>query len=63
MRTKENTGSLFLNDRKEKPTHKDYTGSCMIDGKQYWIAAWIHTAAAGDKYLSMDFKMKEDAVL
>jgi hypothetical protein len=60
---KNNAGFLFKNDRKEKDTHKDYTGKCQIDGKHYWIAAWIHKRETGDNYLSLDFTPMEEQSL
>ncbi len=39
--TKDMTGSLFKNMRKEKETHPDYNGSCRINGRDLWISAWL----------------------
>lgn len=52
-------GSLFRNDRKEKDTHPDYTGSCQIDGVEYYMNAWIRESKAGKKYFSFSFKAKD----
>lgn len=52
-------GSLFRNDRKEKETHPDYTGSCQIDGVEYYMNAWIRESKAGKKYFSFSFKPKD----
>lgn len=58
-----NSGSLFKNDRKQQDNHPDYKGSAMIDGVEYWFDAWIKTAQtgknAGQKYMSASFKPKE----
>jgi hypothetical protein len=35
---KDNSGSIFKNDRKESANHPDAKGSCMIDGVEYWIS-------------------------
>ena len=37
---KEGSFSLFKNDRKTTDKHPDYTGSILIDGKEYWISGW-----------------------
>lgn len=53
------SGVIFRNNRKEKETHPDRTGSCTIDGRQYWISGWIkHHDQQGD-YLSLEFKLKD----
>ncbi len=57
---KPNRGSLFKNDRKEKDTHPDYKGSALIDGKHYWLSAWVETSDSGIKYFSMSYKEKDE---
>lgn len=57
---RDNSGSLFKNQKKEKDTHPDYTGNGTIDGKQYWFSAWIKTDRNGGKFMSMAFKAKEE---
>lgn len=56
---KDNSGSLFKNDRKEKETHPDYKGTAMIDGKVYWISAWLKEGQKG-KFFSFSFKPKDE---
>jgi uncharacterized protein (DUF736 family) len=55
---KPESGSLFKNERKEKETHADYRGECMIDGQAYYMDAWVNTSKNGKKYLSVKFKAK-----
>lgn len=55
---RDNSGSVFVNDRKEKDTHPDRQGSAMIDGVEYWISGWLKTSAKGP-FLSLAFKKKE----
>lgn len=57
--TKDNTGSLFRNNRKEKDSHPDYNGSVRIEGRDMWIAAWLKEAKDGSKYMSLAFKRKD----
>ena len=60
--TKPNTGSLFKNQYKTPGDKKpDYTGTCMVDGKEYRMSAWINTARNGTKYMSMNFQLPEVA--
>ena len=56
---KDNTGSLFKNDRKETDSHPDYKGSALLNGVDHWLDAWINESANGTKYMSLKFKPKE----
>lgn len=53
-----NTGTLFKNSRKTEPTHAEYKGSALIDGKEYWMDVWVNTSEKGAKYMSMKFRPK-----
>ena len=59
-----NRGSLFKNEHKEKDTHADYNGSINVDGKEYWLNAWVKEAGEksknpGKKFFSLSVKEKE----
>lgn len=56
---KDNTGSVFKNERKEKDTHPDRTGSATIGGVAYWVNGWVKQDKNGNQYLSLAFKPKE----
>jgi hypothetical protein len=56
---RDNTGSLFKNDRKETDSHPDYKGSALLNGVEHWLDAWINEARDGSKYMSLKFKPKE----
>ena len=53
---KDNSGSLFRNDRKEKETHPDFKGSCLLNGVKMDIAAWIKQSSTGTKFMSLRFE-------
>lgn len=56
---KDNTGSLFKNDRKETDSHPDYKGSALLNGVDHWLDAWINESSSGTKYMSLKFKRKD----
>lgn len=57
---KPDSGSLFRNDKKDSDKHPDYKGSALIDGKEYWLSAWVNDGKNG-KYMSVKFAEKQDA--
>ena len=44
---KDNSGSLFRNERKERDNQPDYNGSVLIDGVEYWQSAWLKEGKNG----------------
>jgi hypothetical protein len=55
---RDNSGSLFRNDKREKETHPQAKGSAMIGGVEYWVSAWTKEARDGSKYQSLSFTLK-----
>ena len=56
---RDNSGTLFKNDKREKDSHPHATGSAMIGGVEYWVSAWTKEGAKG-KFQSLAFKPKQD---
>lgn len=56
---KDNSGVLFKNDKKSHDNQPDYTGNCLLDGKDYFMSAWIKTSDSGRKYFSFSFTKKD----
>ena len=61
--TNENSGALFMNDRRTKPTHPNFKGSCTIktpDGEliEYWVSGWEKNGKKGP-FVSLAFEPKE----
>jgi len=54
-----NRGALFANDRKEKDTHPDRTGSINVEGVDYFIDGWLKESQGGKKFLSLSVKRKD----
>jgi hypothetical protein len=57
---RDNSGILFKNDRKEKDSHPDRTGTAMIDGVEYYVSGWVKNGAKGP-FMSLAFKRKDGA--
>ncbi len=58
---RDNSGSLFRNDRKETENHPDYTGKCMVNGEEMRMAAWLKEAKNGTKWMSFSFSEPREA--
>ena len=56
---RENSGTLFRNDKREKDTHPHAKGSALIDGVEYWVSAWTKEGKDG-RYQSLAFKRKDE---
>lgn len=56
---RDNSGSMFVNERKEQDSHPDRTGSAMIGGVEYWVNGWIKQSEGKPPFLSLSFKPKD----
>ena len=57
---KDMSGSLFKNQKREKDTHPNMTGSALIDGVEYWVSGWTKESEKAGKWISLSFKPKEE---
>jgi uncharacterized protein (DUF736 family) len=49
-----NSGGLFINDRKEKENHPDYTGKITVDkAGVYYLKGWKRQTKNGQAMLSL----------
>lgn len=55
---KDNSGTLFKNDRKERDAHADYQGTIIVAGVEYWLNAWVKDGQRG-KFFSLSVRPKE----
>ena len=57
--TRDNTGRLFKNEKKEKDTQPDYTGTALVGGVEHFMDAWIKRSENGRTWMSFSFKPKQ----
>ena len=55
---RDNSGTLFKNEKREKETHANARGKAMIGGVMYYVDAWTKEGAKG-KFQSLSFKPVE----
>ena len=49
-----NSGGLFINDRKEKESHPDYSGKITVDkAGVYYLKGWKRSTKSGQPMLSL----------
>lgn len=54
MADNKNSGALFKNDKKATDQHPDYTGNITIEGKEFYLSAWVNESArTGQKYFAL----------
>ena len=53
-----NRGAIWKNEKKEKDTHPDFTGSLNVDGIEFWVSAWRRKPDAGPKSPALSFSIK-----
>lgn len=53
-----NRGALFINNRKDRDSHPDYTGTLNVNGEEFWISGWKKQGRSGT-FLSISVKPKE----
>ena len=52
MTMKQDTFNLKKNIDRKHDKSPEYRGSINIDGREYWLAAWINSNDDGSKYFS-----------
>jgi hypothetical protein len=59
---RDNSGALFTNTKRgDNDKAPAYTGDCLIDGREYRVAAWVKKAKTGRSFMSLAFTPKEEA--
>ncbi len=55
---RDNSGLIADNERKEKDTHPDMTGSVTVKGVDMWVSGWWKDGRKG-RFLSLAFRDKD----
>lgn len=53
-----NRGALFKADKQGNDRRPDYSGSLNVDGKEFFLDAWLKKSKAGQTYMSLSVKPK-----
>tara|TARA_R110000868_G_scaffold166722_1_gene400820 strand:- start:35 stop:295 length:261 start_codon:yes stop_codon:yes gene_type:complete len=56
---RDNSGVLFKSDKRENERAPHYRGNITVDGKDYWISAWIKEGKSG-KFMGLAVSPKEE---
>src|SRR5262249_45250069 len=57
---KDDSGAIFVNDKKEQDSHPDRKGTVLIGGVPYWVNGWLRKTKSGQPYLALSFKAKRE---
>jgi len=55
---KDNSGVLFKSDNRDNERAPHYKGSITVDGRDYWISAWIKEGKSG-KFMGLAVSPKD----
>jgi hypothetical protein len=59
MEKRDNSGVLFKSDKIENERSPQYKGNITVDGKDYWLSAWIKEGKSG-KFMGLAVSPKEE---
>lgn len=53
-----NRGSIWANQKKQKESHPEFTGSLNVEGVEYWVSAWKRKPDANPNAPALSFSVK-----
>jgi hypothetical protein len=60
---KNDSGSLFRNEKRESDSYPEYRGDGIINGEAVWINAWVkESRKTGKKFFSLSFRPKQERI-
>lgn len=61
MENNKNSGALFRNEKRATEQHPEYIGKITIEGKDYYLSAWVNEMQNGQKYFAIKATPKVEA--
>jgi hypothetical protein len=58
MEKRDNSGVLFKSDKVDNDRAPQYKGNITVEGKDYWISAWVKEGKSG-KFMGLAVSPKE----
>jgi len=58
MEQRDMSGAIFKAKPNENPNWPTHEGSCMVNGTEFYISAWVKEGKSG-KFFSLAFKPKQ----
>jgi len=55
---RDNSGVLFKSDKRDNEKAPHYKGNITVDGKDYWLSAWIKEGKGG-KFMGLALSPKD----
>ena len=55
---RDNSGVLFKSDKRDNERAPHYKGNITVDGKDYWLSAWIKDGKSG-KFMGLAVSPKD----
>jgi len=52
-------GALFKNNKRTEERQPQYTGNVQVEGREYWLSAWVKESKTGTKFFSLSLTPKE----
>jgi len=59
MDQRDNSGVLFRSVKNDTGDQPDYKGNITVDGKSYWISAWLKEGKSG-QFIGLAVRPKEE---
>ena len=59
MEKRDNSGVLFKSDKRDNERAPHYKGNITVEGKDYWLSAWIQEGKSG-KFMGLALSPKDE---
>jgi hypothetical protein len=59
MEKRDNSGVLFKSDKRDNERAPHYKGNITVEGKDYWLSAWIKEGKSG-KFMGLALSPKDE---